>query len=101
MLHRELDTQGETGAAAALLSALAAELGVGEGQAGCVRPGVNCGGVFAMPSRPPLPPPDTKLNPNVLCAVVAAVQPEGAVVVDEVGLEHSFNMLVCKKRPLI
>ncbi|KAJ9533487.1 hypothetical protein QJQ45_026522 [Haematococcus lacustris] len=48
-------------------------------------PGRNCGGVFAppTPSRPPLPPPGTRLSPPVLCTVVAALQPPDCILVDE------------------
>lgn len=48
-----------------------------------VTPLANCGGVFAPPRRPPLPPLGSRLTAAALCAVVAALQPEGCVVVDE------------------
>ncbi|KAG2498464.1 hypothetical protein HYH03_003718 [Edaphochlamys debaryana] len=64
---------------AAALQRLAAALGPA---AAAVQPCVNCGGVFAPPRRPPLPPPG-RLTAAALCAAVAALQPEGAVVVDE------------------
>ncbi|KXZ51227.1 hypothetical protein GPECTOR_13g714 [Gonium pectorale] len=65
--------------AATALRRLAAALGPA---ATSVRPLVNCRGAFASPRRPPLPPPG-RLTPAALCSVVAALQPEGAVVVDE------------------
>jgi acetolactate synthase-1/2/3 large subunit len=46
-----------------------------------VAPGANCGGTFAPPGRPPLPA--GQLTAAAMCAVVAALQPEGVVVVDE------------------
>lgn len=55
----------------AALRLLAAEVG---GDA--VAPGVNCGGVFARPRRPPLP--SGKLTAAALCQAVAALQPPGA-----------------------
>lgn len=54
----------------AALRLLAAEVG---GDA--VTPGVNCGGVFARPRRPPLP--TGKLTAAALCQAVAALQPPG------------------------
>lgn len=57
--------------------------GQGAAPARVVTPLVNCGGVFAPPRRPPLPPPGSRLTAAGLCAVVAAMQPEGCVVVDE------------------
>jgi hypothetical protein len=65
--------------AATALRRLAAVLGPA---ATAVRPLVNCGGVFAPPRRPAVPPPG-RLAPATLCAVLAALQPPGAVVVDE------------------
>ncbi|GIL62820.1 hypothetical protein Vafri_16971 [Volvox africanus] len=65
--------------AATALRRLAAALGPA---ATDVRPLVNCGGVFAPPGRPTVPPPG-RLTPAALCAVLAALQPEGAVIVDE------------------
>ncbi|KIY96436.1 acetolactate synthase I/II/III large subunit [Monoraphidium neglectum] len=59
------------------LALLAAEAG-----AAGVTPGVSCRGVFAAPARPPLPP-DGRLTAAALCQVVAALQPEGCVLVDE------------------
>eukprot|EP00873_Tetraselmis_striata_P046406 jgi/Tetstr1/466670/TSEL_011158.t1 len=44
-----------------------------------VEPLVNCGGVFAPPRRPPIPPPG-KLTAGSLCQAVAALQPEGCVL---------------------
>ena len=46
-----------------------------------VTPLVNCRGMFAPASRPVLP--TGRLNAAALCQVVAALQPEGAIVVDE------------------
>ncbi|GLC46297.1 hypothetical protein PLESTB_000996200 [Pleodorina starrii] len=65
--------------AATALHRLAAALGPA---AAAVRPLVNCGGVFVPPRRPAVPPPG-RLTAAALCAVLAALQPEGAVVVDE------------------
>lgn len=49
-----------------------------------VKPGVSCSGVFcAAVQRPPLPPPGAKLSAAAMCAVVAALQPEDAIIVDE------------------
>ena len=109
----EFDPQALSAAgwgAACVLTRLAAALGPA---AAAVRPGVNCRGVFATPSRPPLPPSCTaggvnagitssasasvggssgsgssggsgsRLTAAELCGVVAALQPEGCVVVDE------------------
>ncbi|KAG2438886.1 hypothetical protein HYH02_010683 [Chlamydomonas schloesseri] len=91
--------------AAAVLTRLAAALGPA---AAAVRPGFNCRGVFTpcLPSRPPLPPScftagdaagstgsggsghgdsggGSRLTAAELCAVVAALQPAGCVLVDE------------------
>ncbi|KAG2443900.1 hypothetical protein HXX76_002240 [Chlamydomonas incerta] len=80
--------------AASTLKRLVAALGPA---AAGVQPGVNCRGVFAAPRRPPLPPSciDSSsdgiaggsssggLTAAELCVVVAALQPEGCVVVDE------------------
>lgn len=46
-----------------------------------ITPGVNCRGVFAQPSRPPVP--SGRLTAANLCTIVAALQPEGAIIVDE------------------
>jgi acetolactate synthase-1/2/3 large subunit len=43
----------------------------------------------AAPPRPSLPPEDGPLAPESLCRVVAALQPQGAIVVDE-GATTSF-----------
>ncbi|KAI8469996.1 MAG: thiamine pyrophosphate enzyme, N-terminal TPP binding domain-containing protein [Monoraphidium minutum] len=59
------------------LALLAAEAG-----GGAVAPGVNCRGVFAAPARPPLPR-EGRLTAASLCAALAALQPEGAIIVDE------------------
>lgn len=50
-----------------------------------VTPGVNCGGVFCMPSKvkSPLPPKNGRLNPTYLCQIVAHLQPKDAIIVDE------------------
>lgn len=58
------------------LAALAAEVGASK-----IHPGVNCRGVFCMPARPPVPA--GKLTASAMCAIVAALQPEDCVVVDE------------------
>lgn len=48
---------------------------------GSVRPGVDCGGVFCPPARPALPA--GRLTAATMCQTVAALQPAGAIVVDE------------------
>ncbi|KAI3427920.1 hypothetical protein D9Q98_006312 [Chlorella vulgaris] len=60
----------------AALRLLAEELG-----AAGITPGVNCRGTFCSPSRPPVP--TGRLTAAALCQAVAALQPAGAVVVDE------------------
>ncbi|KAL6776627.1 hypothetical protein ACKKBG_A21880 [Auxenochlorella protothecoides x Auxenochlorella symbiontica] len=50
-------------------------------QAGRIVPFKNCGGVFAGTSRPLLP--TGRLTAAAMCATIAALQPEGAIVVDE------------------
>jgi acetolactate synthase-1/2/3 large subunit len=61
----------------ALLALLSDEVG-----GGSVQPLKSCGGRFAPAARPPLP--QGKLTPKTMCHTVAALQPEGCVVVDEV-----------------
>jgi len=46
-----------------------------------IKPCVNCGGVFAVGARPPLP--KGRLNPASMSQIVAAIQPEGVIIVDE------------------
>jgi acetolactate synthase-1/2/3 large subunit len=70
----ELDS-GDVDVAAAL-QALSDQVG-----GAAVAPLRNCGGVFCPAARPPLP--GGKLTAAALCQVVAALQPAGAVVVDE------------------
>jgi acetolactate synthase-1/2/3 large subunit len=43
----------------------------------------NCRGTFISPSTPPPSLPTGRLNPTSMCQIVAALQPEGAIVVDE------------------
>lgn len=47
-----------------------------------VVPGVNCGGIFPPPKRPPLPV-NGKLKAADVCTVVSHLQPNGCIVVDE------------------
>lgn len=66
----------EVAAAVALLSK---EVG-GSG----VVPGRNCMGCFhTAPARPAMPAPDSKLSPPALCNIIAHLQPENAIIVDE------------------
>ena len=66
----------EVAAAVALLSK---EVG-GSG----VVPGRNCMGCFhTAPARPAMPAPDSKLSPPALCNMIAHLQPENAIIVDE------------------
>eukprot|EP00798_Chlamydomonas_sp_ICE-L_P013924 gene13924-19854_t len=51
-----------------------------EGATGIV-PLLNCNGTFCAASRPDLPA--GRLNATSLCTIVAAVQPEGCIIVDE------------------
>lgn len=60
----------------AALQALALEVGADK-----ITPFVNCRGSFVSPSRPTLP--SGKLSPTSMCQVVAALQPEGAIIIDE------------------
>ena len=46
-----------------------------------IEPFKNCGGVFRDESRPPLP--TGRLSATALCHIIAALQPEGAIIVDE------------------
>ncbi|KAL4444371.1 hypothetical protein ABPG75_012108 [Micractinium tetrahymenae] len=46
-----------------------------------VQPRVNCGGVFCTPVRPALPA--GRLTAATMCQAVAALQPPGAIIVDE------------------
>lgn len=46
-----------------------------------VIPLVNCKGSFCSPKRPSVP--NGRLNPSLMCQTVAALQPEGAIIVDE------------------
>lgn len=51
-----------------------------------IEPGVNCRGTFCAPAelrRPAMPAADANLTATSLCAIVAHLQPEAAVVVDE------------------
>ncbi|KAL4420103.1 hypothetical protein ABPG77_000584 [Micractinium sp. CCAP 211/92] len=48
---------------------------------GTVRPGLNCGGVFSLAARPTLPA--GRLTAATMCQTVAALQPGGAIIVDE------------------
>ncbi|CAG9464318.1 unnamed protein product [Pedinophyceae sp. YPF-701] len=61
----------------AFVAALTAELA-----ADAITPGRNCGGLFAGTAIPRVPK-DGQLDAASLCAVVAALQPEGCIVVDE------------------
>ncbi|KAF5833363.1 thiamine diphosphate-binding protein [Dunaliella salina] len=76
----EFDTQAwGSGSAAVALGLLASELGAAQR----VQPGVNCGGLFPPLSRPAMPLPGMRLSPPLMCTVIASMQPEGCVVVDE------------------
>jgi len=46
-----------------------------------IRPGINCRGLFPAAGRPALP--SGRLTAAALCTVVAALQPEGTILVDE------------------
>ncbi len=49
-----------------------------------ITPGTNCGGAFVVKeARPRKPSGDGKLRAMSLMSLIAALQPEGAVVVDE------------------
>lgn len=43
----------------------------------------NCRGTFISPSTPSPSLPTGRLNPTSMCQIVAALQPEGAIIVDE------------------
>lgn len=49
--------------------------------ADCIVPGQNCGGIFSKPMRPEMP--KGRLTARSMCAVIAHMQPEDAIVVDE------------------
>jgi acetolactate synthase-1/2/3 large subunit len=80
LIHQSDDSVWELDAAEidipAALEALCKAVGGNQ-----ITPGVNCRGVFAPPSRPPLP--SGRLTASHLCTIVAALQPEGAILVDE------------------
>ncbi len=75
---RKMRIDGGLDDAAAVLQALAEEMGAPAGAAGLV----------AEYRRPDLP--SGNLTPEKACAVLAALQPEGAIVVDE-GLTSAFS----------
>jgi acetolactate synthase I/II/III large subunit len=46
-----------------------------------ISPLINCGGLFRPLSRPSIP--RGRLNATSMCQIIAALQPEGAIIVDE------------------
>lgn len=50
----------------------------------CIKPMLNCGGIFAQPLRPHLTKHSSgRLTASSLCHIIAALQPEHAIIVDE------------------
>ena len=85
LLGGESGEEAEKGSCEEVLRLLAYELlGPDRAENAQVVPGVNCRGALCAPGRPPLPSdPARRLDPRALCATLAALQPEGVIVVDE------------------
>mmetsp|Transcript_15173 Transcript_15173/g.40025 ORF Transcript_15173/g.40025 Transcript_15173/m.40025 type:complete len:660 (-) Transcript_15173:497-2476(-) len=68
-----------SGSAAIVLKLMADELKAAD----VVKPGENCGGIFVKESRPSMPPAEKTLSSPLMCKVIANLQPEDVIIVDE------------------